>query len=137
MPSILNQPTVAFQQTRQVRQPKHQPRRGKGPVLRPDISPRTRVVAKENQRGVVDPMSQVPSLEKLLKHRKRRDFVGLSICQMDAVQQSQVKPVPKDCTSAQNLGASSTTLCNSIVEATIVSPHIPGCKGSRSANFSP
>ena len=144
LPSVLNPlwPSICYpsraQQTRQVRQPKHQPRRGKGLVLRPDLNPRTRVVAKENQRRVVDPMSQVPSLERLLKHHKRRDCVGLSICQiMDAVQQSQVKPVPKDCTCAQNLGASSTILCNSIIEATIVSPHIPGCKGSLSANFSP
>ena len=112
----MNVPTNSSTTSRQPRGPARRPRR-------PDL-PRTKVVAKQNQRKVPDPMSQVPLLERLLKHHTRRGCVGPLTCPKCAVQPSQVKPVPKHCMCAQSLGASSTTLCNSIVETTIVSPHI-------------
>ena len=144
LPSILNQPTVAFhllplsgsanKASSSTKTPATERKRSRTPTRH---QPKSKGRGKGKSKKGRGPNVLSALIGKLLKHHKRIDFVGLSICQMDAVQQSQVKPVPKDCTSAQNLGASSTILCNSIVEATIVSPHVPGCKGSLSANFSP
>ena len=144
MPTILNQPTVAFhllplagsanRASSSTKTPATERKRSRTPT-RPQPKNKGRGKGKSKKgRG-----PNVPSalIGRLLKRHRRKDCVGLSTCQTDAVQQSQVKPVPKDCTCARNLGALSTILCNSIVEVTIVSPHTPGCEGSLSANFSP
>ena len=144
MPTILNQPTVAFhllplagsanRASSSTKTPATERKRSRTPT-RPQPKNKGRGKGKSKKgRG-----PNVPSalIGKALETALEKDCVGLSPCQMDAVQQSQVKPVPKDCTCAQNLGALSTILCNSIVEVAIASPHTPGCEGSLSANFSP
>ena len=144
MPTVLNQPTVTFhllplsgstnKASSSVKTSSTERKRSRTPT-RPQ--PKSKGRGKGKSKKGRGPNVPVPSSEKLLRHHRRRDCVGHSICQMDVVQPNQVKPVPKDCTCAQSQGALSTTLCNNIIEAMTVSPDIPGCEGNLSANFSP
>ena len=129
LPSILYQPTVAFhllplagsanKASSSTKTPATERKRSRTPTRH---QPKNKGRGKGKSKKGRGPNVPSALIGKALETPQKKDCVGLSICQMDAVQQSQVKPVPKDCTSAQNLGASSTILCNSIVEATIVSP---------------
>ena len=139
MPTLLNQPTVAFhllplsgsanRASSSVKTSTTERKRSRIPT-RPQPKSKGRGKGKSKKgRGPNVPSALIgKALETPQKKR---------LCWAFNLQPSQVKPVPKDCTCAQSQGALSTTLCNNIIEAMTVSPEIPGCKGNLSANFSP
>ena len=144
LPTVLNQPTVAFhllplagsanKASSSAETPTTERKRSRTPTRH---QPKNKGRGKGKSKKGRGPNVPSALIGKALETPQKKRLCWAFNLRMDAVQRSQVKPVPKDCTSAQNLGASSTTLCNNIVEATIVSPHTPGCKGSLSVNFSP
>ena len=128
LPSVLIQPTVAFHllplpgsASKASSSSKAPATERKGQEHRPDLSQRTKAEEKANQRRVSeDPMSPLLSLGRPLRHHKRKDCAGVSICQTDAMQPNQVKPVPKGCMFVPSQGASSTIRYKIIVEPSLV-----------------
>ena len=141
MPTVLNQPTVAFhllplsgsanKASSSVKTSTSERKRSRTPT-RPQPKSKGRGKGKSKKgRGPNVPNALIgKALETPQKKRLCWAFNLPNGC-------SAAKPVSKDCTCAQSQGALSTTPCNNTIEAMIVSPKIPGCKGNLSANFSP
>ena len=145
LPSVLIQPTVAFHllplpgsastASSSSKAPATERKRSRTPTrLQPKNKGRGKGKSKKGVRGPT--MSPLLSLGRPLRHHKRKDCAGVSICQTDAMQPNQVKPVPKGCMFVPSQGASSTIRYKIIVEPRNVSPQKLICEGSRLVNFS-